>query len=72
MRTLGELVNSPMYSEPKPLSLLAQLNLAEIPRDVPLDLPDRGQLLFFCDTGDELVFGGASKSHARSLARLLV
>jgi uncharacterized protein YwqG len=65
LRTVGELVNRPMYSEPKPLSLLAQLNLAEVPRDLPLDLPARGQLLFFCDTGDELVFGGATEPHDR-------
>lgn len=65
LRTLGELVNTPMYPEPKPLSLLAQLNLAEIPREIGLDLPDRGQLLFFCDMGDELVFGGTDEPRDR-------
>jgi uncharacterized protein YwqG len=65
LQTLGELVNSPMYGEPKPLTLLAQINLAELPRDVELDLPDRGQLLFFCDMGDELVSGGACEPHDR-------
>jgi len=58
-KTLGELVNGPMYSRPKPLTLLAQLNLSEIPREAELGLPDRGHLLFFCDMEDELVFGGS-------------
>lgn len=61
LRTLGELLSTPMYDTPKPLTLLAQINLAELPRDVDLDLPRHGHLLFFCDMGDELVSGGSSE-----------
>jgi uncharacterized protein YwqG len=50
-----------MYEVPKPLSLLAQINLTELPGGWDVGLPQSGQLLFFCDIGDELVFGGASE-----------
>jgi uncharacterized protein YwqG len=61
LRTL----HKPIYDKPKPLSLLAQINLAELPPDWELPLPQQGQLLFFCDMGDELVFGSSTEPHDR-------
>jgi uncharacterized protein YwqG len=58
-------LNKPMYATPKPLSLLAQINLAELPDHLELELPRQGQLLFFCDMGDELVHGGMTEPHDR-------
>jgi uncharacterized protein YwqG len=58
-------LHKPRYDTPKPLSLLAQINLADLPPDWDLALPRGGQLLFFCDMGDELVFGGSEEPHDR-------
>jgi hypothetical protein len=55
-------LHKPLYDRPKALSLLAQINLAELPEGWELELPRRGQLLMFCDMGDELVQGGATEA----------
>ncbi len=55
----------PMYDKPKPLSLLSQFNLADLPANWDVGLPADGQLLVFCDMGDTLVFGGAIEPHDR-------
>lgn len=58
-------LHKPMYDKPKPLTLLAQINLTELPGNWELGLPRKGQLLFFCDMGDELVLGGPTEPHDR-------
>src|SRR5215203_7495176 len=57
----------------RPLTFVAQVNLAEVPPTGPadgvLDLPRRGVLLFFCDE-ESLPFGGPEDSDAFGVAYL--
>jgi uncharacterized protein YwqG len=57
----------------RPLTFVAQVNLAEVPPDGPSggvpDLPRRGMLLFFCDE-ESLPYGGPEDSDAFSVAYL--
>ena len=55
----------PLYDPPKPLSLLAQINLAELPSGWDIGLPSAGQFLVFCDVDDEIISGGYDEPHDR-------